>query len=69
MKFKDVPIGTEIGVADYFMTKVTNNGASFSGDYHLIDPEFEVSVEEDEDDFLSGVTCNPDAPEECESCQ
>jgi hypothetical protein len=23
----------------------------------------------DEDDFLSGVTCNPDAPEECESCQ
>ena len=24
---------------------------------------------DDEDDFLSGVTCNPDAPEECESCQ
>lgn len=23
----------------------------------------------DEEDFLSGVTCNPDAPEECESCQ
>ena len=26
-------------------------------------------LEADEDDFLSGVTCNPDAPEECESCQ
>lgn len=24
---------------------------------------------EDEEDFLTGVTCNPDAPEECESCQ
>lgn len=22
-----------------------------------------------EEDFLAGVTCNPDAPEECESCQ
>ena len=21
------------------------------------------------EDFLSGKTCNPDAPEECESCQ
>lgn len=21
-----------------------------------------------DDDFLTGVTCNPDAPEECESC-
>lgn len=25
--------------------------------------------EEDEQDFLIGKTCNPDAPEECESCQ
>lgn len=25
--------------------------------------------EEEEEDFLTGVTCNPDAPEECESCQ
>lgn len=24
---------------------------------------------EDEQDFLDGVTCNPNAPEECESCQ
>jgi len=24
---------------------------------------------EDEQDFLDGKTCNPDAPEECESCQ
>ena len=24
---------------------------------------------EPEDDWLSGKTCNPDAPEECESCQ
>lgn len=22
-----------------------------------------------QDDFLEGKTCNPDAPEECESCQ
>ena len=26
-------------------------------------------TDEDEEDFLTGVTCNPDAPEECESCQ
>lgn len=26
-------------------------------------------TDDDEDDFLTGVTCNPDAPEECESCQ
>lgn len=25
--------------------------------------------QDDEDDFLAGKTCNPDAPEECESCQ
>lgn len=31
-------------------------------------PEIAAMVE-DEEDFLSGVTCNPDAPEECESCQ
>ncbi len=24
---------------------------------------------EEEEDFLAGVTCNPNAPEECESCQ
>lgn len=24
---------------------------------------------DDEGDFLTGKTCNPDAPEECESCQ
>lgn len=24
---------------------------------------------DDEEDFLTGKTCNPDAPEECESCQ
>lgn len=24
---------------------------------------------EDEQDFLDGKTCNPNAPEECESCQ
>lgn len=26
-------------------------------------------AEEEEEDFLTGKTCNPDAPEECESCQ
>lgn len=25
--------------------------------------------EAEEDDWLTGLTCNPDAPEECESCQ
>lgn len=24
---------------------------------------------DEEEDFLVGKTCNPDAPEECESCQ
>lgn len=28
-----------------------------------------LDMPDDEDDFLTGVTCNPDAPEECESCQ
>ena len=27
------------------------------------------SSEEDEEDFLTGKTCNPDEPELCESCQ
>lgn len=31
--------------------------------------EWEEAVAGDEDDFLAGKTCNPDAPEECESCQ
>jgi hypothetical protein len=31
--------------------------------------EPEVGEPVEEEDFLSGVTCNPDAPEECESCQ
>lgn len=26
-------------------------------------------LEDDEGDFLCGKTCNPDTPEECESCQ
>lgn len=26
-------------------------------------------IDLDEEDFLAGKTCNPDAPEECESCQ
>lgn len=29
----------------------------------------ESDLAEDEEDFLIGKTCNPDAPEECESCQ
>lgn len=33
-------------------------------------PPSELDLEEvEEEDFLSGVTCNPNAPEECESCQ
>ena len=28
-----------------------------------------ATEEEDEWDFPEGTTCNPDAPEECESCQ
>lgn len=28
-----------------------------------------LDIEFPEDDFLSGLTCNPDHPEECESCQ
>ena len=30
---------------------------------------FLFSDMDEEDDFLVGKTCNPDAPEECESCQ
>ena len=29
----------------------------------------EPEVDVVDEDWLSGVTCNPDAPEECESCQ
>lgn len=31
--------------------------------------EWEEAVADGEEDFLAGKTCNPDAPEECESCQ
>lgn len=40
---------------------------ALEADRNKLQDEFGIS--EDEDDFLSGVTCNPDAPEECESCQ
>lgn len=38
-------------------------------------PELMAKVEEEkevdvvDEDWLSGVSCNPNAPEECESCQ
>lgn len=35
----------------------------------LADLKAVLQVEDEEEDFLSGATCNPDAPEECESCQ
>ncbi len=28
-----------------------------------------VDPRDEEPDFLAGATCNPDEPEECESCQ
>lgn len=31
--------------------------------------EYIANLPDDEEDFLTGKTCNPDAPEECESCQ
>jgi hypothetical protein len=31
--------------------------------------DFAPKEEVDEEDFLSGVACNSDTPEECESCQ
>lgn len=34
-----------------------------------MDMAWAESQDDDEDDFLAGKTCNPDAPEECESCQ
>lgn len=33
------------------------------------DPPKECDVDVVDEDWLSGVSCNPDAPEECESCQ
>lgn len=44
------------------------------GDHKMDCPHrYTTGIEEgwvsDEDDWLDGVTCNPDAPEECESCQ
>ena len=39
----------------------------------MIGLPWEESVEDEVDvvdeDWLAGVSCNPDAPEECESCQ
>lgn len=29
----------------------------------------DLTLDETEEDWFSGLTCNPDAPEECESCQ
>lgn len=34
---------------------------------HLLEESQEPKA--DEEDWLAGVPCNPDAPEECESCQ
>uniref|UniRef100_A0AAU6VZX0 Uncharacterized protein n=3 Tax=unclassified bacterial viruses TaxID=12333 RepID=A0AAU6VZX0_9VIRU len=36
---------------------------------HVEGEMWQIDLNDDEDDFLSGKTCNPDAPEECESCQ
>lgn len=71
MKFKDVPIGTSFGFGDYFHFKNAETTAvcDVSGEVNPWDPNVMVVLEDDEEDFLSGVTCNPDAPEECESCQ
>lgn len=40
--------------------------AALNEAYHS---DFSPKEEVDEEDFLSGVVCNADAPEECESCQ
>lgn len=72
MKFKDVPIGAEFGFGDYFHWKNTETTAvcDVSSEVHPWDPNITVIVAvAEEEDFLSGVTCNPNAPEECESCQ
>lgn len=29
----------------------------------------DLTLDESEEDWFAGLTCNPDAPEECESCQ
>lgn len=65
--FKHVDVGEEFGYKDYFFTKVDEEFAEFSGDLHRFAPDDLVCAIEE--DFLAGYTCNPDAPEECESCQ
>ena len=36
----------------------------------MVDQGWNLDIElPDDEDWLSGKTCNPDAPEECESCQ
>ena len=38
----------------------------------MVDQGWNLDIEfpdDGEEDFLTGKTCNPDAPEECESCQ
>ena len=35
----------------------------------LADLKAVLQEEDEEEDFLTGATCNPNAPEECESCQ
>lgn len=34
-----------------------------------LDIEFPDEYDVVDEDWLAGVSCNPDAPEECESCQ
>lgn len=35
-----------------------------------LEEQFYLDTQEDDEwDFPEGTTCNPDAPEECESCQ
>lgn len=40
-------------------------------DNHKLDcpVRYQKDEPEDEQDFLDGITCNPNAPEECELCQ
>lgn len=33
------------------------------------DVDFDAQMDVVDEDWLAGVSCNPDAPEECESCQ
>ncbi len=50
LKFKDVPVGSDFGLKDYFMYKYKEGWCSYSGDTYEVEPDIMVVMEVGEDE-------------------